>query len=91
MDWCSVITYQRVVAAQSRATRRAVAAINQSCTSQLLPVFMLQFLLISSCFAHSSLSTFQRLFPSRTLTIIVFPSSTAERADRERGRERESG
>lgn len=46
---------------------------------------MLQFLLISSCFAHSSLSTFQRLFPSRTLTIIVFPSSTAERADRERG------
>lgn len=82
----SSVTCQRVGAAQSWATRWENGAINQSCTSQLPTVFMLQFLLISSCFAHSSLSTFQRLFPSRTLTIIVFPSSTAERADRERER-----
>lgn len=66
-------------------------AINQSSTSQLLPVFMLQFLLISSCFLHTAALTFQRLFPPHTLTIIVFPSSTAERANRERGRERKSG
>ena len=64
-----------------------MGSINQSSTSQLLPVFMLQFLLISTCFAHSSLSSLRHLF-FPLLTVIVFPSSAAERADRERGKER---
>lgn len=66
-----------------------MGAINQSCPSQLPPGFLLWFLLSSSCFVHSSL-----LLPPSTyflpvpLTIIVFPSSAAERAGRERERER---
>lgn len=67
------------------SSEREMGAVNQSSTSQLLPVFMLQSLLISSCFASLSSSA---LSPPRTLTITVFPSSTAEKAGREKGGER---